>query len=154
MTSAPLTIPLAAERFGFSAEHRRRPHGSSMMFDELSALVRALPMTATSGDYKTAIVNDNALGKPTFASREKSYRHLVQLYGLDPLLALFRLLRRLGAEDPASLPLIALTCVFCRDPQLRHSFTLVDQLKPGELCRASGWRHTSKQASRAASAPR
>lgn len=42
-------------------------------------------------------------------------------------------MRRFAAEAPDALPLLALTCVFCRDPQLRASFVLIDALKPGEV---------------------
>jgi hypothetical protein len=52
---------------------------------------------------------------------------------LDPQKALFRQLRKLAAEDPASLPLMAMTCTFCRDAQLRRSFELIDKLKVGEV---------------------
>ena len=44
------------------------------------------------------------LGKSTFSSREKSYRHLVQHYGLDLQQALFRLLRQFAGEEPAAPP--------------------------------------------------
>lgn len=105
----------------------------SMMFKEMSILAKSLPPETVGAGYRKAIIDDNILGKPTYSSREKSFRHLAELYSLDPQLALFRLLRKLAGEDPASLPLIALTCVFCRDAQLRRSFGLIDRLKPGEL---------------------
>ena len=54
-------------------------------------------------------------------------------YGLISSLTLFRLLRRFIIEDPASLPLIATTCAFCRDAQFRASFALIKQLRSGEL---------------------
>ncbi len=47
--------------------------------------------------------------RPTFSSRQKSEKHLYELYGLDPSLALFRLLRRFAAEAPDALPLLTLT---------------------------------------------
>jgi hypothetical protein len=78
-------------------------------------------------------VDDNVLGKPTYSSRRKSAKHLYELYGLDPRLTLFRTLRRMADEDRESLPLLALTCVYCRDVQLRSSFPLIDSLKPGEI---------------------
>jgi hypothetical protein len=105
----------------------------SMMLTELRLLFAAVPATAGRPDYRAAILEGNALGKPTFSSRQKSEKHLYELYGLDPSLALFRLLRRFAAEDLDSLPLLALTCVFCRDPQLRASFALIEALEPGEV---------------------
>jgi hypothetical protein len=125
-------IPASAERFGLSAKSTGGHMARSMMRDELTALLSAAPLDASTSQYKAAILEDNVLGKPTFASREKSYRHLVELYSLDPGRALFRVLRQLANEEPASLPLLAMTCSFCRDAQLRHSFDLIDSLKTGE----------------------
>ncbi len=109
----------------------------SMMLTELRLLFAAVPAAAGRADYRAAILEGNALGKPTFSSRQKSEKHLYELYGLDPTLALFRLLRRFAAEDPESLPLLALTCTFCRDPQLRASFDLIETLQPGEILHRS-----------------
>jgi len=133
MTATFPPIPPASERFGFSVKQTGGHMARSMMLDELTLLVGSLPVEATLGDYRQAILEKNNLGKPTFSSRHKSFRHLRELYSLDPDRALFRLLRRLAAEDAASLPLLAMICAFCRDPQLRHSFTLIDTLKPGEV---------------------
>jgi len=128
-----LNIPSSAEAFGFSTNQTGGHMARSMMLPEIMALCNALPREAEPDDYKTAIVSENILGKPTVSSREKSFRHLVQLYGLDRNLPLFRAFRGLGFDDPPSLPLIALTCAFCRDEQLRASFGLIKQLRPGEL---------------------
>lgn len=133
MTAAFPPIPPASERFGFSVKQTGGHMARSMMLDELTLLVGALPAAAAPGDYRQAILENNSLGKPTFSSRDNSFRHLRQLYSLDPARTLFRLLRRLAAEDAASLPLLAMICAVCRDPQLRHSFTLIDALKPGEV---------------------
>lgn len=128
-----ITIPISAELFGFSANQTGGHMARSMMHVEITTLITTLPLNATPADFKSAILTDNILGKPTFTSRDKSYRHLVELYGLDPARILFRTLRKLAAEDLASLPLIAMTSTFCRDAQLRHSFSLIEQLKPGEI---------------------
>ena len=105
----------------------------SMMLPELQLLLSVVPPDAARADYRSAIVDENALGKPTFSSRRKAEKHLYELYGLDPSLALFRVLRRFAAEDADSLPLLALTCAFCRDAQLRASFSLIEDLKLGEV---------------------
>jgi len=104
-----------------------------MMLPELRMLLAAVPSGAGRTDYRTAIVDDNVLGKPTFSSRRKAEKHLYELFGLDPALVLFRVLRRFAAEDANSLPLLALTCAFCRDAQMRASFELIEDLKPGEV---------------------
>jgi hypothetical protein len=105
----------------------------SMMLGELQALIATVPASAHRSTYRSAIRDENVLGKPTFASRRKSEKHLVELYGLDPSMALFRVLRHLAAADLQSLPLLALVCAFCRDPQLRASFSLIEELAVGEV---------------------
>ena len=118
---------------GFSV-HRTGGHmARSMMLQELTELCRSMPEASIPSDYQRAIEQENLLGKPTFSSRQKTYRHLIELYGLSPDLPLFRVLRRLAAEDPVSIPLMGMICAFCRDPQLRHSFSLIHLLKPGEV---------------------
>lgn len=104
----------------------------SMMLDEITILQSALPLDADPSAFKTAILEENILGKPTESSRIKSHRHLIELYGLDPSLLIFRTFRRLAQESPEDLPLLAMLCTFCRDPQLRHSFDLISVLVAGE----------------------
>lgn len=128
-----VVIPPQATRFGFSARKSGGHMSRSMMLPELGLLLGATTADAGRAEYRAAIVDDNILGKPTYSSRRKAEKHLYELYGLDPSLALFRVLRRFAAEDSGSLPLLALTCAFCRDAQLRASFSLIEDLKPGEV---------------------
>lgn len=104
----------------------------TMMLTELSLILAQTSESALLAEISNAIVEANILGKPTLASRRKSLDHLIELYGLDPTKALFRLLRKLYALDPDSLPVLALVCAFCRDAQLRASFALIRTLKLGE----------------------
>jgi len=121
--------------YGFSGQKTGGHMARSMMLSELTSVFAAVPVNSGREEYQTAILERNVLGKPTFSSRQKSYRHLVELFALDPSLALFRGLRQFASHDKTSLPLLALTCVFCRDPQLRASFDLIQQLKLGEVLR-------------------
>lgn len=105
----------------------------SMMFLEMRTLVRAMPLTATMEDFSKAIVDENILEKPTMSSRTKSFRHLIQLYGMDISQAMFRVLWELGHADIDSLPQLCLVCAYARDPQLRHSFELIRTLRIGEV---------------------
>lgn len=102
----------------------------SMMLGEIQLLL-AMPNLSEPADFRRVIEQENVLGKPTVSSRQKSFRHLVELYGLDASQALFRVLQRFAAIAPDSIPLLALVCVFCRDPQLRGSFSLLEQTNPG-----------------------
>jgi hypothetical protein len=120
------------ERFGFSRNRTGGHMARSMMLTEMNRLHESLPVEASLGDYRRAIEERNVLAKPTQSSRQKSYRHLVELYGLDYQKPLFRVLRLLAKEQPADLPLLAMLCVYGRDPQLKQSFDLIDSLSPGE----------------------
>ena len=59
------------------------------------------------------------LGKDTDSTRQKSLRHLRELYALDEATPIFGLLRKLHAIDPASLPLLAVQVAWARDPLFR-----------------------------------
>jgi hypothetical protein len=119
--------------FGFSTASSGAHSARSMMYMEMRSLVRSMPLNVAMDDFSKAIVEENVLEKPTLSSRKKSLRHLTELYGMDPSKALFRVLWKFGHEDFDSLPQLCLVCSYARDPQLRHSFELVRNLRPGEV---------------------
>lgn len=125
--------PQQLVQFGFSVNRTGGHMARSMMFTEIKQLHEALSLDASQGDYRRAIEERNVLAKPTQSSRHKSYVHLVQLYGLDAQKPLFHVMRRLAKDQPADLPLLAMLCVYGRDPQLRHSFAIIDSLSPGTV---------------------
>ena len=108
-----------------------------MMLSELLLLLQVHHSTSMAdssvADFRRLIEEENLLGKPTFTSRHKSFRHMVELYGLDASQALFRVLLRFAAIHPDATPLLALVCVYCRDPQLRASFSLLEQTALGTV---------------------
>lgn len=111
----------------------RGTHGSrTIMLRELSELLAALPPDATREDYSTAIVEENVLGKRTYATRLSSRQRLNEMYGLDPRLALFRVLRHLWRIDSSGRPLLAILCALARDPLLRSTAHPVLALTPGD----------------------
>jgi len=118
---------------GFSEATIGGHSARSMMFLEMRALVRAMHLTVTKDDFTKAIVEENVLEKPTLSSRKKSLRHLMELYGMNPSEALFRVLWDFGHADLDSLHQLCLVCAYARDPQLRHSFELVRTLHLGEV---------------------
>ena len=122
-----------ANPLGFSKSITGGHLSRSMMLVEMCALVRALPLSVAKEDFSTAIIEENVLDKPTLSSRTKSLRHLMELYGLDPSKALFRVLWELGHADFDSLPQLCLVCAYARDPQLRQSFDVVRLLHLGEV---------------------
>jgi hypothetical protein len=133
------------DSLGFSKAGIGGHSARSMMFLEMRALVHAMPLTVTKNDFTKAIVEENILEKPTSTSRKKSLRHLMEIYGMDPSKALFRVLWELGHEDLDALPQLCLVCAYARDPQLRHSFELIRTLRLGEmLARSDMEQHLEK----------
>ena len=103
----------------------------TMMFDELEAIMYGCAPDASYDDYATAIVKDNILGKRTLATREKSLRHLRELYALRGNVPVFGALRLLWQDDPGARPLLALMCAAARDPLVRCAVELVHRTVPG-----------------------
>lgn len=101
-------------RFGAKGTHTSR----TMMLDELSRALEATNPDARRADYADAIVDGNCLSKPTAATRRLSNQRLGELYGLDPAIALFRVLRRLWDIAANGRPLLALLAAIARDPLL------------------------------------
>ncbi len=89
------------------------------MLAELAAALAAVPPVSGSNEYRAAIIDRNVLGKNTVSTRQKSLRHLRELYALDEGTPLFGLLRKLHTLDPASLPQLAVQVAWARDPLFR-----------------------------------
>ncbi len=91
------------------------------MLRELEHLLEVVDPDAGADEYAAAVIEDNALDKHTAATRRATIQRLRELYGLDPSVAIFRVLRRLWSIDAGSRPLLALLCSLARDPLLRAS---------------------------------
>lgn len=83
--------------------------------------------------YIDSIVVDNCLKKRSVTNRKLSARHLSELYGLDPSIALFRLLRYFWERDQSSRPQLALLCACARDSILHHTMAKIGELSQGSL---------------------
>ena len=79
-----------------------------MMFDDLRLLLAASPTASCLADFRTSVLEDNVLGKASASARQRSFRYLRELYGLDLTIPSFRALRRLWEIDPDAQPLLAL----------------------------------------------
>lgn len=124
----------AGLRFGDKGTHTSR----TLMLAELTDLLAAVPAAAKREEYAAAIINDNVLGKLTTSTRRLTNQRLGELYGLDPRIPIFRVLRRLWAIDQEGRPLLALLCALGRDPLLRATAPTVLSLQPGaELSKAA-----------------
>lgn len=107
--------------------------GRTMMLAELRSLLDHVTAGATAGDYTKSIMDENILGKPTRAARQETARRLQALYGLDPQYPLFRLLRHFWAANPESRPMLAFLVAAARDPLLRETTPLVQEIPLGQL---------------------
>lgn len=66
-------------------------------------------------------------------NRMISKRYLLELYSLNTQFLLFRALLYFWKRDPDGRPLLALLCVYCRDPFLRDTASFILALKEGAL---------------------
>ena len=118
----------AGLRFGDVGTHTSR----TIMFLELRDLLAAVPESASREDYASAIIEDNVLGKQTVSTRRLTNQRLGELYGLDPRIPIFRVLRRLWEVDEVGRPLLALLCALARDPILRATAPIILSLQMGQ----------------------
>jgi hypothetical protein len=65
----------------------------TIMVSSLQRLLSLLPPGASPEAYRSAVMEDNILGKTTTGGREWAFRQLRRFYALDPRALLFRALR-------------------------------------------------------------
>lgn len=117
-------------RFGRGSTHSAR----TMMLGELTGLFDYVKCPdATKADYRTAIEEDNCLGKRSGSSRHLTYAHLVELYSLDKAHVLFRALLFFWQRDAKGWPMLALLMTFARDALFRSSAPLILQAPEGSV---------------------
>lgn len=125
MTSSPIT------KDGFTLGTLRTTASHTIGIPHLVELLRDVPRDAPSEQYRTAVIEGNILGRPTQAGRQRSFRHLRELYLLDPVRPEFTALRHFWDIDPLSRPLLAGLLAFTRDEVLRASFAAIADLPAG-----------------------
>ena len=109
----------------------------TIMVSSLRRLLSELPPDAAHSTYRSAVMDENVLGKATTSGREWAFRQLRRFYALDPQSLLFRALRDLWEHDPDGQPLLALLCALARDPVLRASASVIVGSAPGEVVTTS-----------------
>lgn len=131
-------------KFGLSGAHSSR----TVMYAELTQLFNSLPVDATLEDYREAIELDNVLHKPTSKTRSLTMRHLIDLYGMNPKIPLFRIFRHFweGNENESARPLLASQIALARDSLLRMSLTKVLSLNVGERLFREGMEEVLREA--------
>ena len=122
----------ALERLGFRFGEKGTHTSRTMMLAELEALLGALSPSATREQYRTAVIDENVLGKRSTSNRKLSFQRMSELYGLDPGVPVFRILRHLWEQDSQARPLLALQCALARDPLLRATARAVLDAKIGQ----------------------
>lgn len=119
---SPFGFPVASpalEAFGIKFSSGGAHLSRTMMLTELDAVLAAVALGSSALDYRAAIVLRNVLGKATDSTRKESLRRLRELYALDEMRPIFKLLRKLHSVDAASLPLLAVQVAWARDPLFR-----------------------------------
>lgn len=120
--SKPRLFPEALGfRNGMTSVHMSR----TVMLHELWLVLDKVSPSCQADRYIAAIVTDNALGKPTQTTRQRTAKRLTELYALDPNCAIFRLMRHFWTADEAGRPMLAMLAATARDPLLRESTPFV-----------------------------
>lgn len=125
-----MTSPISDES-AFSLGSLRTTASHTIGIPHLMELLREVPSGAPVEQYREAVVEGNVLGRPTHTGRLRSFRHLRELYFLDPRRPEFSGLRYFWEIDRASWPLLAGILAFTRDELLRASFTSIAALPVG-----------------------
>lgn len=114
------------ERLGFSYERGGVHTARTIMLAELRALLSFVGAADSArADYLEAIQTANCLGKRSGKTRTLTFRHLADLYALDPSLLVFRALRFFWQRDVDGQPLLAALCAYSRDPIFRATAPFV-----------------------------
>lgn len=113
------------ERLGFRDGDKGTHSSRTMMLADLELLLAATGPDADVAEFRRVVVYENVLGKRTATTREHTIRKLKALYGLDPAIPVYGVMRRFWPEDMKGHPLLALLCAVARDPLLRASVNAV-----------------------------
>jgi hypothetical protein len=95
------------------------------MLSELAKVLAASGPSQSAADIRQVAITYNAVEKSSAAGRTKTFRHLRELYGMDPAVEVFRALRVAWDEAEEERPLLAALCAMTRDPVFRASTAVV-----------------------------
>jgi len=128
----PLSGPASsAEKAGFRFGDKGTHTSLTIMFKELSTLLKCAPSTASRADYARYIIEQNCLAKSTASTRRSTNQRLGELYALNSSVPIFRVLKRLWAMDEEARKLLALICALARDPLLAVTAPVIMALPEG-----------------------
>ncbi len=121
-----------SNEYGFINESVGAHSSRTMMLADLRLLLAACPQSASLGEYRSAIIDENVLLKKTVATRKVSFKLMRVLYALDRKTLLFRALRDLWDENTETQPLLALLSTVARDPILKSTVERILSIPVGE----------------------
>jgi hypothetical protein len=130
------------EAFGFKLTKGGAHISRTIMLTEINRLLASSAPGASAEDYQRAVISENLLGKATETTRQKTFRHLRELYALSPKVPIFSIYRELVQFDPQPGPLLSLLIAWARDPLLRATTpailgaTFGDQVRGDDLQQA------------------
>jgi hypothetical protein len=107
------------ESFGFKLTEGGPHISRTIMLKEITRLLESSSAAASSEDYNRAVTEGNVLGKATETTRQKTFRHLRELYALSSAVPIFSIYRELMKFDAQSAPALSLLIAWARDPLLR-----------------------------------
>jgi hypothetical protein len=113
------------EAFGFKLTEGGAHISRTIMLKEITRLLASTGDGDTIEDYSRRVIDSNILGKATESTRQKTFRHLRELYGLSAVLPIFSIYRELMKFDPQSAPLLSFLITWARDPLLRATTSAV-----------------------------
>lgn len=123
----------AAHRGNFALGSLHTTASHTIGVPHLVELLRVVPAGEPYERYREVVIEENILGRPTHAGRQRSLRHLRELYILDSSRQEFAALRRLWNVDSQAQPLLAGLLAFTRDSILRASFEALRRVSPGAV---------------------
>lgn len=86
--------------FGFRSSLSGVHASRTLIAPDLATLLDAAPKNTVRDEYARLIIQENVLGKRTTSNRNLSVKYLVDLYSLDPNVAIFGLLRFNKVPNP------------------------------------------------------
>lgn len=122
---------------GFTLGSLRTTASHTIGIPHLIELLRIVAPDAAHKRYREAVVDENVLGRPTHTGRQRSFRHLRELYFLDPTRREFSAMRRLWDVEPDARPLLAGILAVTRDGILRASFPAIQHSPVGAIVTSS-----------------
>jgi hypothetical protein len=127
---------IGLENYGFVSTKLGAHLGRTIMTEEITLLLDACPAHNTRPEYRRAIIEENVLLKRSSGARVEAYRRLCQLYGLDPTVHIFWVMRELWDQSTSSRNLLLFFCALARDPILRSTVELVLNTPEGLILNA------------------